>query len=99
MLKPIFSFAILLLCARFAFAATVRAPNVEVKYEGIDEKQATAIARTISAARKIYVDDLGFDMPEMIVVAVTARAGLPTRLYNDGLDRLTLSISNSASLD
>src|SRR4051812_23464200 len=80
-------------------AAVVEAPNAQVKYEGIDEKQAKAIAQTISAARKVYVDEFGFDMPETIVATVSAKAGQPTRLYNDGLDRLNLSIPNAALLD
>src|SRR4030095_10108457 len=89
----------LLIVSPFASAAVVRAPNSEVKYEGIDEKQATAIAQTISAARKIYVNDLGFDMPETILGTVTAKAGQPTRLYTDGVDRLFLSVPNAAMLN
>lgn len=92
-------FILLMMCASVGFGATARAPNVEVKYDGISEKQATAIAQTVSAARKVYVEEFGFDMPETILYTVTAKAGQPTRLYNDGLDRLNLSISNAAMLD
>ncbi|HEV8379015.1 MAG TPA: hypothetical protein VGP99_09210 [Tepidisphaeraceae bacterium] len=88
-----------LIITPFTFAATVRAPNADVKYEGIDQKQADAIAQTVSAARKIYVDDFGFDMPENIFATVAAKAGLPTRLYNDGMDRLILSIASAAMLN
>src|SRR3954469_7124314 len=83
----------------FASAAVVEAPNAQVKYDGIDQKPAKAIAQTISAARKVYVDDFGFDMPQTIIASVSAKAGQPTRLYNDGLDRLKLSIPNAAMLD
>jgi len=84
---------------RVCLAATVGAPNAEVKYDGIDQKQANAIAQTISAARKVYVEDFGFDMPETILASVSAKAEQPTRLFNDGVNRLNLSIPNAAMLN
>lgn len=98
MLSRIFIPAWLILSS-FASAALVQAPNAKVQYEGIDEKQAKAIAQTISAARKVYVEDFGFDMPETILASVTAKAGQPTRLYTDGVDRLFLSVPNASMLD
>ena len=98
-MRCLFIFLFLILLTSITLAATVRAPNAEIRYDGFDEKQAQAIAQTISAARKVYVEDFGFDMPETIVATVTAKAGQPTRLYNDGLDRLTLSIPSAAMLD
>src|SRR6266576_2606365 len=90
---------LVLFSAGLCLAATARAPNAAVRYDGIDEKQANAIAQTISAARKVYVDDFGFDMPETIIATITAKIGQPTRLYNDGMDRLNLSIPSAAMLD
>src|SRR5262245_33742343 len=69
-------------------AAVVSAPNVEVNYSGIDQDQAQAIANTLSAARGVYADDFGLDMPSKITCEVTCGAGNPTRLYTDGSDRV-----------
>src|SRR6185295_15592907 len=97
MLTRIFIPSWLALCS-FA-SAVIPAPNANVQYDGIAEKQANAIAQTISAARKVYVDDFAFDMPETIVANVSAKTGQPTRLFNYGLDRLSLSLPSAAMLD
>lgn len=81
-----------------AFAATAEAPHVRVDYTGIDANQATAIARTLSAAREAYVTQFGFDMPESIVCTVTCGDGQPTRLYTDGNDRVFLSLPSKDKL-
>src|SRR5689334_1098007 len=79
-------------------AKTAEAPHVRVTYDGIDANQADAIAQTLSAARDAYVRDFGFDMPETVVCTVTCRAGEPVRLYNDGSDRLFLSMPSKDKL-
>jgi hypothetical protein len=80
-------------------AAVVSAPNVEVNFDGIDPAQAQAIADTLSAARSVYTDDFGADMPEKIICKVTCGPGTPTRLYTDGHDRVFLSIPSKSKLD
>src|SRR4051812_48874142 len=98
MLKRLFILFSLALSS-LASASIVQAPNARVQYDGVDERHAKAIAQTISAARKVYVEELGFDMPDTIVASITAKAGQPTRLFNDGLNRLTLSLPSAGMLD
>jgi hypothetical protein len=79
-------------------ADVANAPNVIVNHTGIDAAQAEAIAKTLSAARAIYVDQFGFDMPQTITATVTAGPGQPTRLFTDGNDRVFLSLPNKSKL-
>src|SRR4051812_6402068 len=83
---------LLALVSQHLQAKTADAPHVRVSYDGIDANQADAIARTLSAAREAYVRDFGFDMPETVVCSVACGPGEPVRLYNDGNDRLFLSL-------
>jgi hypothetical protein len=82
-----------------AFAAeTAEAQNVRVSYQGVDAKQATAIAQTLSAAREVYVRDFGFEMPEAIVCTVACGPKETSRLYTDGNDRVFLSLPSKDKL-
>src|SRR5215213_10288903 len=90
--------ASLTLALQASAAQTAEAPNVRVSYEGIDAKQATAIAQTLSAAREIYIRDFGFDMPETIVCTVACGPKETSRLYTDGNDRVFLSLSSKDKL-
>jgi hypothetical protein len=74
------------------------APHVKVHYEGIDQAQADSIAQTLSAARQVYVDDFGFDMPETIQCRATCGPDQTTRLYNDGNDSVFLSLKSKDQL-
>jgi hypothetical protein len=79
-------------------AEVTNAPNVTVNHTGVDAAQADSIARTLSAARAVYVDDFGFDMPQTITATVTAGPGQPTRLFTDGHDRVFLSLPDKSKL-
>ena len=74
------------------------AAGVRVTFEGISKEQANALVETLSVARSIYTDEFGFDMPEMVVLAVECAPGNATRLFNDGRDRINLSIASPRSL-
>jgi RNA polymerase sigma-70 factor (ECF subfamily) len=64
----------------------------------IGEPYAEAIARTVEAARAAAVARYGFAMPEVIKVKVDVDPGGHGRLFNDGLDTLTLSVRSEADL-
>jgi hypothetical protein len=89
---------VLLLSTIPVSAATVEAPNVKVNYDGIDAKQAESIAKTLSAARSVYVTRFGFDMPQTISCTVECGPGKAARLYTDGNDRVFLSLPSKDKL-
>ena len=76
---------------------TYRLDHAVVTYSGIDEKHAKAVAEVVQAARAAAVDEYGFDMPKTVSVSVTAGAKR-ARLFNDGHDRMYLSIRSSRDL-
>jgi hypothetical protein len=76
---------------------TFRLDHAVVTYSGIDEKHAKAIAEVVQAARGAAVGEYGFDMPETVSVSVTAGAKR-ARLFNDGHDRMFLSIRSARDL-
>jgi hypothetical protein len=80
-------------------AETASAPGVQVNYQGIDQSTAQAVAETLSAARTVYIDDFGMDMPEKIVCSITCGPGNPSRLYTDGHDRVFLSAPSKAKFE
>ena len=88
----------LLLASTGASGAVVTAPNVRVEYQGVTEQQATAIAHTLSAARKVYVDHFGFDMPDRIFCTVECGPDKASRLFTDGEDRVFLSMPSPEKL-
>jgi hypothetical protein len=100
MLRPLLAISLVLLSMppNATLAATAKAPHVEVEYSGITDAQAGSIANTLSAARQVYVDRYGFDMPETIRGSVTCGPKETTRLYNDGADRVVLTIPSQANL-
>ena len=79
-------------------AEVTNAPNVTVNHTNLDAAAATAIAKTLSAARVVYVEQFGLDMPEKILATVAIGPKEPTRLYTDGNDRVYLSLSDAAKL-
>jgi hypothetical protein len=78
--------------------AEVTAPHVRVTYEGITDKQAEAVAQTLSAAREAYEKHFGFDMPDEIRCSVECGPGKASRLYTDGEDRVFLSMPSADKL-
>jgi hypothetical protein len=74
------------------------APHVRVTYDGIGAGQATAIANVLSAARDAYTREFAADMPEAIVCRVQCGPGHEMRLFNDGRDRITLSMPSAETL-
>jgi hypothetical protein len=88
----------LLIFARTSAADTAEGAGVRVTYDGIDAKQAAAIANTLSAAREAYVRDFGFDMPDTILCTVTCGPKETTRLYTDGNDRVFLPLPSKDKL-
>lgn len=89
---------IVLMTGVYSFAETKTIPHVNVKYEGVDEKWATAIAETMAAARQVYLDEFGSDMPDTVYGTITCKAGETTRLFTDGKDHLNLSIPSQDKL-
>lgn len=75
-----------------------RSDHVLVRYTGIDPQQAEAISGVVETARQIAIDRYAFDMPETIEVRVGCDAGNKVRLFNDGHDRLDLSLYSAEQL-
>lgn len=90
--------ALLALAPAVAVADSVTAPHVTVEYRGIEKAWAEAIAQTISAARQVYVDAFGFDMPDKVSARVVCGSDETTRLWTDGRDSLFLSLQSKDQL-
>lgn len=76
----------------------VKLDDVHVRYSGIDQSYAEAIARTVSTARKISIEKFRFDMPDTIYIEVTADPSRKVRLFNDGQDRFSLTVRTEKDL-
>jgi len=72
-------------------------PHVTVTGCAIDTAHANALAETLAAAREIYAG-WGFSMPEVVSLSVTCKEGASSNLFNDGNDRLFLTIPSLAAL-
>jgi len=77
---------------------TVRTDHAVVRYAGLDEKHAKALAEVVEAARAAAVEQFGFDMPDTVAVEVTCDRKARPRLFNDGQDRLFLTVRSAADL-
>lgn len=75
-----------------------RIDNAVVTYSGIEPQYVQAIARVAAAARGVAVKQFGFDMPETIKINATQDARQPVRLFNDGQDRLYLTVRTASDL-
>lgn len=87
-----------LMCHAAEDEQVYRDDHVLVRYTGIETNQAEAIAKVTKATRQVAVERYGFDMPETITVRVDCGAGNKVRLFNDGQDRLHLSLRSSEQL-
>jgi hypothetical protein len=74
------------------------APHIELTGKGVPAEYQHAIAGTIEAARQICVDRYGFDMPELIHVELNAEPKGTVRLFNDGVDRFSLTVKSERDL-
>ncbi len=93
---PVFVFLTLL--PALAPAEVTTLPHVEVRHEGIDAAQATALGETLAAARVVYIKQYGFDMPQKVTLEVKCGPKESTRLYTDGQDGVFLSIPKREKL-
>jgi hypothetical protein len=91
-------FVILTLALAADPASVAKHDGVVVAYDGIQADQAEAIARVVAVARTAAREKFGFDMPSAIRVTVRFDAKEHTRLFNDGKDRLFLTLKSAAHL-
>jgi len=104
MFRPILATAAIAVLAPMAATpvsaadGTVKKPHVVVIYEGVDAEYGEAIARLVEAARKVYVDEFAFDMPDRVTVIVDRSKRNKVRLWTDGHDRMTLTLKSSRQL-
>ncbi len=75
-----------------------RQSHVTVRYRGLLRDYARAIARTVSTARQVSVDEFGFGMPDEIAVMAEVDASQPRLLYTDGADRIYLRVRSPQAL-
>lgn len=69
-----------------------------VRYAGIGEAQAEAIGTVVEATRQVAIERYGFDMPTTITIRVDCQQDNKVRLFNDGQDRLNLSLRSPDQL-
>ena len=79
-------------------AEVVQTPHVEVRYSGIPEGHAKAVADVLSAAREAYSSEFGLALPETVRASVECGPGKATRLFTDGDDRVFLTIPSPDKL-
>ena len=77
-------------------ASTLRSDHVVVRYSGVGENYAKALARVAEDARAAAEKDFGFDMPDTILLEVDK--GGETRLFNDGDRAISLTVRSEADL-
>jgi hypothetical protein len=82
---------LLALVASARAESVVRRDHVVVSYDGIEEAQATAVAKVVESARGAAAK-LGFDMPAKITVSVSVRLAGGAGLFNDGDHSLFLTV-------
>ena len=100
-LRPAFIIAAAFLFPRTAFArddGQVEQPHARVEFRGIEKSYAQAIARLVEAARETYITDFAFDLPDRISVFIECAPDQSNRLWTDGQDRVTLTLSSPLRL-
>lgn len=95
--KTLMVIAAWLVCGMVSAEEVYRMEGALVTYENVDQRYAEAICRTVSAARDAC-RDLGFDMPETIKISANCDAKQRVRLFNDGKDRIYLTIRSEKNL-
>ena len=75
---------------------TYTSEHVTVRYSGIGENYAKALARVAEDARAAAEKDFGFDVPESLLINVST--GGKTRLWTDGDQRMYLTLVSEAGL-
>lgn len=79
-------------------AEELKLDHVVVSYSGISKAYAEAIGRTVARARYVAVGQFRFDMPETIHVEITVDPDGKVQLFNDGADRIFLTIRSDENL-
>jgi hypothetical protein len=97
-LSLISSLIVLVVSPAFIFAEELTLDHVVVSYTGISKAYADAIGRTVSGARVAAVEQFGLDMPDKINVDIKVDANEQVRLFNDGADRIFLTIRSEENL-
>ena len=97
--RCVIGLCVLVVCTSQVVAAEHRLEHVVVTYEGISERYAEAIARTVAAARDVCASEYSFDMPATIRVKVTVTPRQRPRLFNDGVDTFSLSVRSERTCD
>lgn len=77
-------------------SGTYRLDRVVVRYSGIEESYAGAIAQVVETAVLACERDFGFDMPDSI--SVTVKTGEETRLFTDGVRDINLTVRSQRDL-
>src|SRR5690348_1964483 len=90
--------AVVLMLTCAAAGERLDLPHAIVEYDGIDSAHARRLGQVLSAAREVYVKQFAADMPERIELSVKCGPGETTRLFNDGADRVILSIPSEKVL-
>jgi hypothetical protein len=75
-----------------------RIDHAVVRYDGVDESYVKALAETAVAARTAAVEKFNLNMPETIQISVTLNLKQKVRLYNDGNDRMYLTLKSKRNL-
>jgi RNA polymerase sigma-70 factor (ECF subfamily) len=91
----------LLLGVNWCLAAdmkVLRMDNVAVEYAGAPEAYVKAIAQTAQVARTAAIEKFKFDTPGTIHIRIVLSPQERVRLYNDGRDRLFLTIRSEKDL-
>jgi hypothetical protein len=78
--------------------ATVTVGAARLIYEGVEQPEAIALGRTVSAARKVLVDQFGFDLPKRILLHVQCGPRETPQLRTDGLNQIWLSLQRRQQL-
>ena len=76
----------------------VEKPGATVEFRGIERTYAEAMARLVEAVRHAYARDFGAGMPDRVVVRVDCDRSNQVRLFNDGADRVMLSLESPDQL-
>lgn len=89
-----------LIFSSFAIAGEqiYRTDNAVVTYSGIETKYAEALAQIADIAHAIAARHYDFDMPDTIKITVRSDPKQRVRLFNDGNDRLYLTVRTAKDL-